>query len=61
LSISLRSWIRRRILIGFERAELVTDEAERQRLTFAIVGGGATKVEIAGAISEVACQTLAMD
>jgi NADH:ubiquinone reductase (H+-translocating) len=54
--------IRRRILIAFERAELVTDEAERRRLlTFAIVGGGATGVEMAGAISEVARQSLAMD
>jgi NADH dehydrogenase len=54
--------IRRHILIAFERAELVTDPAERQRLlTFAIVGGGATGVEMAGAISEVARQSLAMD
>jgi NADH dehydrogenase len=54
--------IRRRILIAFERAELATDVAERQRLlTFAIVGGGATGVEMAGAISEVARQSLAMD
>jgi NADH dehydrogenase FAD-containing subunit len=44
--------IRRRILIAFERAELATDAVERQRLlTFAIVGGGATGVEMAGAIS----------
>ena len=54
--------IRRHILIAFERAELATDAAERQRLlTFAIVGGGATGVEMAGAISEVARQTLATD
>jgi len=54
--------IRRRILIAFERAELATDAAERQRLlTFAIVGGGPTGVEMAGAISEVARQSLAMD
>lgn len=54
--------IRRRILIAFERAELTADEAERRRLlTFAIVGGGATGVEMAGAISEVARQSLAMD
>ena len=54
--------IRRRILIAFERAELATGAAERQRLlTFVIVGGGATGVEMAGAISEVARQTLAMD
>jgi NADH dehydrogenase len=54
--------IRRRILIAFERAEFATDEAERRRLlTFAIVGGGATGVEMAGAISEVARQSLAKD
>jgi NADH:ubiquinone reductase (H+-translocating) len=54
--------IRRRILIAFERAELTSDEAERRRLlTFVIVGGGATGVEMAGAITEVARQTLAMD
>jgi NADH:ubiquinone reductase (H+-translocating) len=54
--------IRRRILIAFEHAELATDEAERRRLlTFAIVGGGPTGVEMAGAISEVARQSLAKD
>jgi NADH dehydrogenase len=54
--------IRRRILIAFERAEIATDPAERARLlTFAIVGGGATGVEMAGAIAEVARQSLAMD
>ena len=54
--------IRRRILIAFERAELTADEAERARLlTFVIVGAGATGVELAGAITEVARQTLAMD
>jgi NADH:ubiquinone reductase (H+-translocating) len=54
--------IRRRILIAFERAELTVDEQERRRLlTFVIVGAGATGVEMAGAIAEVARQTLAMD
>jgi NADH dehydrogenase len=54
--------IRRRILIAFERAELTADEGERRRLlTFVIVGAGATGVEMAGAITEVARQTLAMD
>jgi NADH dehydrogenase len=54
--------IRRRILIAFERAEITSDEKERQRLlTFAIVGAGATGVEMAGAIAEIARQTLAMD
>ena len=54
--------IRRSILIAFEHAELTSDEAERrQLLTFVIVGGGATGVEMAGAIAEVARQTLAAD
>jgi NADH dehydrogenase len=54
--------IRRRILIAFERAELAADESERRRLlTFAIVGAGATGVEMAGAIAEIARQTLASD
>src|SRR5215831_10730827 len=54
--------IRRRILIAFERAELAADETERRRLlTFVIVGAGATGVEMAGAIAEVARQTLAKD
>jgi NADH dehydrogenase len=54
--------IRRRILIAFERAEIASVETERRRLlTFVIVGAGATGVEMAGAIAEVARQTLAMD
>ena len=54
--------IRRRILIAFERAELAAGESERRRLlTFVIVGGGATGVEMAGAIAEVARQSLAID
>jgi NADH dehydrogenase len=54
--------IRRRILIAFEGAELAADPAERERLlTFAIVGGGATGVEMAGAISEIARQSLSKD
>ncbi len=54
--------IRRRILIAFERAELVADEAERRRLlTFVIVGAGATGVEMAGAIAEIARHSLAKD
>jgi NADH dehydrogenase FAD-containing subunit/uncharacterized membrane protein YphA (DoxX/SURF4 family) len=47
--------IRRRILIAFERAEATTDTAERAALlTFLIVGGGPTGVELAGAIAELA-------
>src|SRR5947209_7300082 len=54
--------IRRALLIAFERAELAADASERAALlTFVIVGGGATGVEMAGAITEVARQTLAMD
>jgi len=54
--------IRRSILLAFEQAELADNEAERQRLlTFVIVGGGATGVEMAGAIAEIARQTLAND
>ena len=47
--------IRRRILSAFERAESADDEAERRRLlTFIVVGGGPTGVELAGAIAELA-------
>ena len=54
--------IRRSILIAFEQAELTTDAAAQRRLlTFVIVGGGATGVEMAGAIAEIARQTLAAD
>jgi NADH dehydrogenase len=54
--------IRRHILIAFECAEIATDPAEQRRmLTFVIIGGGATGVEMAGAIAEVARQTLAAD
>jgi NADH:quinone reductase (non-electrogenic) len=54
--------IRRRILVAFERAELAETEGERQRLlTFAIVGGGPTGVEMAGAIAEIARHTLSPD
>ncbi|HEU5017799.1 MAG TPA: NAD(P)/FAD-dependent oxidoreductase [Pseudolabrys sp.] len=54
--------IRRRLLLAFEKAELIDNEAERDRLlTFVIVGGGPTGVEMAGAIAEVARRTLAKD
>jgi len=47
--------IRRRLLSAFERAENSEDQAERSRLlTFVIVGGGPTGVELAGAIAELA-------
>ncbi len=51
--------IRRRILSAFERAEASDDDAERKaQLTFAIVGGGPTGVELAGTLAEIARQTL---
>ena len=51
--------MRRRILLSFERAERETDLARRAALlTFAIVGGGPTGVELAGAIVELAHQNL---
>ena len=55
--------IRRRVLTAFERAEADTeDHNERKRqLTFVIVGGGPTGVELAGAIGEMSRTTLARD
>jgi NADH dehydrogenase len=51
--------IRRRVLFAFEAAERATDAAERAAwLTFVIVGGGPTGVELAGAIGELAHHTL---
>jgi NADH dehydrogenase FAD-containing subunit/uncharacterized membrane protein YphA (DoxX/SURF4 family) len=54
--------IRSRILAAFERAEACPDEAERRRLiTFVLVGAGPTGVELAGAIAELAHQSLTGD
>jgi NADH dehydrogenase len=54
--------IRGRILLAFERAENSSDERERQRLlSFVIVGGGPTGVEMAGAIAELARKALSID
>lgn len=54
--------IRRRVLLAFERAESTDDPAERRALlTFVIVGGGPTGVEMAGAIAELAHWALADD
>jgi NADH:ubiquinone reductase (H+-translocating) len=51
--------IRRRILLAFEQAENAADPSERQALlTFVIVGGGPTGVELAGAIAELARKAL---
>ncbi len=54
--------IRRRILIAFEAAEREADpEVRRAWLTFLIVGGGPTGVELAGALGEIAHDTLRRD
>lgn len=54
--------VRRRILLAFEYAEKITDEAARRAaMTFVIVGGGPTGVEMAGAIAEIARYTLRKD
>jgi NADH dehydrogenase len=54
--------IRRRILMAFERAEAVNDAGLRQKfLTFVVVGGGPTGVEMAGTMSELARKALAAD
>lgn len=54
--------IRQRVLLAFERAERDPDVANRRKyLTFVVVGGGPTGVEMAGAISELAHDTLRRD
>ncbi|MDQ6913821.1 MAG: NAD(P)/FAD-dependent oxidoreductase [Verrucomicrobiota bacterium] len=54
--------IRRRLLLAFEYADRITDEpARKAAMTFAIIGGGPTGVEMAGAIAEIARYTLAKD
>ena len=54
--------IRRRILLAFEAAERETDpEKQRAWLTFAVVGAGPTGAELAGALSEIARQTMIRD
>jgi NADH dehydrogenase len=51
--------IRRRVLLAFERAEREADPARRAAwLTFVVVGGGATGVELAGTCAEIARHTL---
>ncbi|MDQ8726334.1 NAD(P)/FAD-dependent oxidoreductase [Bradyrhizobium sp. LHD-71] len=56
------TYLRRQILLAFERAEASSDAAERaQLLTLVIVGGGPTGVEMAGAIAELAKRALAAD
>ena len=54
--------IRRRVLTAFERAECEPDPSRRRALlTFAVIGGGPTGVELAGAIGEMTRFTLARD
>ena len=54
--------IRRRILMAFEYAEKISDPGTRAAaMTFVIIGGGPTGVEMAGAIAEIARHTLARD
>lgn len=54
--------IRSRLLLAFEHAERTTDPEEQRRLmTFAVIGGGPTGVEIAGSIAELSRHTLVRD
>lgn len=54
--------IRRRVLLAYEAAEWEADAAARQaKLTFVVVGGGPTGVELAGALKEIAAKTIPRD
>ena len=56
------TYLRRRILLAFEKAETEPDPEERRRLlNFVVVGGGPTGVEMAGAIAELSKRALAAD
>jgi len=61
-SIDDATYIRRRLLLAFEKAEMAADARLRQRLlTFVLIGGGPTGVEMAGALAELARAALARD
>ncbi len=61
-SVEEASNVRHKILYAFEVAERMPDQEQRRAwLTFVIVGGGATGVELCGAIAEIARQTLKND
>lgn len=54
--------IRRRLLLAFEYAETITDQAAKAAaMTFVVIGGGPTGVEMAGAIAEISRYTLEKD
>jgi len=54
--------IRRRVLLAYEAAEWEADAGARQaKLTFVVIGGGPTGVELAGALQEIAAQTIPRD
>jgi NADH dehydrogenase len=54
--------MRRRVLVAFEHAERESDKAKQRRLlTFVVIGGGPTGVELAGSLAEISRHALAND